>query len=1175
MSRNPTRPPEKDRPESHQDADMPLWSTGRSFQDRLEVLREENRSLENALRESEARFRDVVQLSSDWYWEQDENFRATYFATEVGHSGYEGSSLLGQTRWEQPGVDLDSADFEAHRAICEAHQAFRDFTYRRVGRDRVEHWISASGQPLFDHAGHFRGYRGVARDVTQQKQAERSLQQAQRFLDALINAIPSPVLVKDNQHRFIAANAAFCGFFRRTAAQILGRSDYDFFRPADAEFYQATDTRALEQGDVVEYERPYTLDGTTQWMLVRKCGLTAPDGRRLVVLLLLDVTQRRAAEEALRHSEARFRSLAHLSADWYWEQDEALRFTFISSEADSKSGWGASSGRGVTRWDHPGVDKSSADWEAHKATCEAHRPFRDFIYRPISEAGSARWLAISGEPVFDAGGQFKGYRGVGRDVTERKRAEQEIGRGRDFYAALSQTNRAIIHIHEPIALAKEVCRVAVEYGHFCLVWTGLLDETTGWLQALAIAGPASAGYPGIRVSINPDVPEGRGFSGAALREGKHYVVNDYFADARVAPWIQHARGAGVKSMATFPLKEDGRCVGLLNLHGDEVGFFTEELVALLEEMAANLSFALTNMRREGERETAQRALRDSEQKFRQLASNIPEVFWIADPGHTRVTYVSPAYEQVWGRSAQHLLDNPRDRIDAIHPADRERVESMLRSARFGRFDHEYRIARPDGTVRWIHDRAFPLLDEHGAVVCITGIAEDITARKEGEERLLHLAHYDTLTGLPNRTLFYDRLEQSLAHSRREGRAAAVIFIDLDHFKLVNDTLGHAAGDHLLQQAARRLKETLRTGDTVGRLGGDEFAVILSDLASADDAGLVTQKLTRVLERPFDVDGQEMFVTASLGITLFPSDGEDPATLLKNADAAMYRAKELGRNNCQLYRSEMNARSRERMSLAGSLRRALERNEFLLHYQPQVELQTGRIIGIEALIRWQHPEMGMVSPAKFIPVAEETGLIVPIGNWVLHTACAQNKAFHHAGLPAMTVAVNLSARQFRQKGLVKSVRAILEATGLDPRYLELEITESMVMHNAEEVITTLSELEGMRLQLSVDDFGTGYSSLNYLKRFPVHRLKIDQSFVRDIGTDPDDTAIVQSIIALGHSLNLKVIAEGVETAGQLAFLENARCDEAQGYYFSRPAPPDEIKQFIASRLSTPVFPPRQF
>jgi EAL domain-containing protein (putative c-di-GMP-specific phosphodiesterase class I) len=312
-----------------------------------------------------------------------------------------------------------------------------------------------------------------------------------------------------------------------------------------------------------------------------------------------------------------------------------------------------------------------------------------------------------------------------------------------------------------------------------------------------------------------------------------------------------------------------------------------------------------------------------------------------------------------------------------------------------------------------------------------------------------------------------------------------------------------------------------------------------------------------VSEPYAIDGQDLSITCSIGLSVYPQDGQDGETLLRAADTAMYRAKELGRNNFQFYAKEMTAKIGDRLTLEAGLRRALDRGEFLLHYQPQLELQTGRIIGMEALIRWQHPEQGMIPPVKFIPVAEDTGLIEQIGAWVLHTACAQNKAFQDAGLPAITVAVNLSPRQFRQKNLVESVRAILDATGLDPRHLELEITEGMVMHNAEEVITTLSKLEGMRLQLSVDDFGTGYSNLSYLKRFPVHRLKIDKSFVRDIGTDPDGTAIAQSVIALGHSLNLRVIAEGVETEAQLAFLKRAHCDEAQGYYFYKPLPHPQL------------------
>jgi diguanylate cyclase (GGDEF)-like protein len=392
----------------------------------------------------------------------------------------------------------------------------------------------------------------------------------------------------------------------------------------------------------------------------------------------------------------------------------------------------------------------------------------------------------------------------------------------------------------------------------------------------------------------------------------------------------------------------------------------------------------------------------------------------------------------------------------------------------------------------------------------------------------------------------------------------VAFIDLDNFKLINDSLGHTVvGDGLLRAVGDRLQTCVRKGDTVARSGGDEFVLILTQQENEAVNYQVIERVMSSVSEPYVIDGQDLRVTCSVGLSLYPQDGADGDTLLRAADAAMYRAKELGKNNFQFYAKEMTAKIGDRLTLEAGLRRALDRGEFLLHYQPQVELQHGQIIGMEALIRWQHPELGMVSPAKFIPIAEETGLIEPIGAWVLHTACAQNKAFQDAGLPAVTIAVNLSPRQFRQKNLVESVRAILNATGLDPRHLELEITEGMVMQNAEEVISTLSKLEGMRLQLSVDDFGTGYSNLSYLKRFPVHRLKIDKSFVGDIGTDPDGTAIAQSVIALGHSLNLKVIAEGVETAAQLAFLRQAGCDEAQGYYFFKPLPHSELGAVLGS------------
>ncbi len=434
-------------------------------------------------------------------------------------------------------------------------------------------------------------------------------------------------------------------------------------------------------------------------------------------------------------------------------------------------------------------------------------------------------------------------------------------------------------------------------------------------------------------------------------------------------------------------------------------------------------------------------------------------------------------------------------------------------------------------------------------------------RKHYQLQLDHQANYDALTGLPNRSLLYDRLKQAV-YAQRMRRAVAVVFIDLDHFKFVNDSLGHSTGDKLLKDMGERLRLVLRDGDTVARLGGDEFVLILNDQTRDDVIFRAMQRINAKLNEPFVIDGKELYVTCSAGISLYPQDGTDVETLLKNADAAMYRAKEHGRNNFQFYTAEMNSKVNERLALEGSLRRALERKEFILHYQSKVDVKSGAIVGAEALLRWNHPERGLMAPDLFVPLAEETGLIVQIGEWVLREACAQNKAWRDQGLPPIVVSVNVSARQFRQGVLVNSVSRILAETGLDPHCLEMELTESMIMHNAEAVVATLRQLTALGVQLSVDDFGTGYSSLAYLKNLPIDTLKIDQSFVRDIVAGaPNHRVLARAIISIGHSLDLKVVAEGVETEAQLDYLRRHGCDEVQGYYFSRPVASDAFRKLL--------------
>jgi diguanylate cyclase (GGDEF)-like protein/PAS domain S-box-containing protein len=920
------------------------------------------------------------------------------------------------------------------------------------------------------------------------------------------------------------------------------------------------------------HSRIQALQGQRDWRLdvalksSFALALALVGGLALLYRLARRAEQRnRDAIAQLRRSEERFRGLTMLSADWYWEEDDQFRFTYLSDGSSwQKAGYESSRNMGLTRRQIRGIDEASADWDAHEATCRTHQPFRDFTYRRIADDGSARWIRTSGVPGFDAQGKFTGYRGIASDITHEMLGSQELRRQKDLYAALSQTNRAIIHLREPQALFDEVCRVAVDYGHFCLAWIGIVDDA-GWIVPRAIHGPVSEAYGRMRVSIDPSIPEGRGFAGQAVREGKHYVVNDFLAEPRTAPWREQAIVAGVRSLATFPLRQGGRWVGVLNLHGDETGFFTDELVALLQEMANNISFALDNLQREAERETAQRALDASEQKFRHLAANVPEIFWTADPDSGRITYVSPAYEKIFGRSASEVVGSPLDRTGPVHPEDAERVRNARALERKANQEYEFRILRPDGEVRWLHSRSFPVAGEDGRVVLVTGVTEDVTSRRSDEERLQYLAHYDSLTRLPNRTLFYDRLGQNIAHARRENRMAAVIFVDVDHFKHVNDTLGHAAGDRLLQQVAQRLEQSVRADDTVGRLGGDEFALILANIDAPSDAGVVAQKLMQSFREPFSVEGQELFVTASAGVTLFPLDSQEPDGLIKNADAAMYRAKELGRNAFQYFTAELNLQATERMTVENHLRRALERREFSLHYQPKVDLASGEISGLEALLRWSHPELGQVSPARFIPILEENGQIVQVGERVLEEVCSQIRRWaSDPTLPEVPVAVNLSGRQLQQKDIGAALTRIVAASGVDPRLIELEITESVLMRDPAKISGMLRALRESGMRVSVDDFGTGYSSLNYLKSFPLDALKIDRSFVKDIVTEPDDAMITRAVISMAHSLRLKVVAEGVESAAQMSLLAAAGCDEMQGFHFSRPLPAEQCEALMRQR-----------
>jgi len=531
--------------------------------------------------------------------------------------------------------------------------------------------------------------------------------------------------------------------------------------------------------------------------------------------------------------------------------------------------------------------------------------------------------------------------------------------------------------------------------------------------------------------------------------------------------------------------------------------------------------------------------------------------------NAKITAVNNAFTKITGYSEKDVLGkNPSILKSGRH--DREFYKTMWSSLlQHGEWRGEIWDRRKNGEVFPKWQTISAVRDNGGSVTHYVSVFSDISRIKESEEQLLHLAHHDALTALPNRLLLNTRLEHSLQCARRDGTHVAVLFLDLDHFKKVNDSLGHSVGDDLLQLVAKRLLLCVREEDTVARLGGDELTVVLGHLNDVRHAAAVAQAVRDKLSEPFELEGQDVFLSASIGISVYPKDGQDATTLLKNADAAMYMAKSEGRNGYHFYSKELTVRATESLALESNLHRALEREELFLHFQPQVSLKSGDIVGVEALLRWRHPEIGLIAPARFIPLAEENGLIRDIGKWVLRTACAQAKAWQKDGLTPFRIAVNLSGRQLGQFNIVREVRDALEDTALDPCYLELELTESSVMKRAERAAKTLDALRELGTTIAIDDFGTGYSSLSYLKRFAVDRLKIDRSFVRDIPQDANDVALAKSIVALGHSLNLSVVAEGVETQAQRELLTSIGCDEMQGFLYSAPKTASELSSLLTT------------
>jgi diguanylate cyclase (GGDEF)-like protein len=788
---------------------------------------------------------------------------------------------------------------------------------------------------------------------------------------------------------------------------------------------------------------------------------------------------------------------------------------------------------------------------------------------------------------------------VHEDVTSRKHAEMRVARLLRLYGALRQSNVSIGRAVTRQELFQQVCDIAVGLGDFKVASVRRIDEKTHLLQDMAHSGDDKGYFASVRISMLAHDPDGSGPISVALRKGQTTVVQDFAEEPGGRPGVVFAARAGIRSYAAFPLFLEGYVFGVFSVYAEAPNVFEPELVELLEALATDLSFGLQRLVHVAERNRSEHLSHLQVERANLLtklgASALTELsstdLMVAAATLGRDTLgfefatiwqLSPNGDELSQRAAvgwpHHSLANA---VVPIADAGEikfalERLEPVLvddfssdnrftisHAAASAHCTSALILAIPGGSSPYgalaVYSRGQLRLrdDDTPYLQSIANLVAAAIHRDHAAEQLAHMAQFDAPTGLPNRQLFRDRLAQALIQSKRSGRATATLTIRLNRFKLVNETFGHSFGDELVLLVARRITESLRPGDSNGRLESDIFGVVLSDLAKPEDAILATQKIHLSLEESFLVQGESVFVSACIGIAAYPENGDSHDELMSNAYTAMQRVKQQEGSGFQFYTAQMNVRSIERLRLESELHQAFEREEFVVYYQPKIDIATGQISGAESLIRWRHPQRGLVFPGDFIGVLEETGLIVQVGLWVLRNACEQVSRWTEAGIPIPKISINVSPRQFQNRDFAERVGGVIAASGINAGHIELEITETMLMVDPSHAVSELAKLKSLGVGLSVDDFGTGYSSLSYLKKFPLDTLKIDIAFIRDTCTDPDSAAITLAIISLARSLRLTVVAEGVETAPQFNFLARHGCDQLQGYLFSKPI---EVKAF---------------
>jgi len=1032
---------------------------------------------QNATGEAHARLERLLALSSDIYWEQDAEYRFSHFSgSDAALVAGIRSRVLGRLRWEHDYFNLSPADWAAHRALLGERRSFRDLELGRVDESGRVKWISVSGEPVFDAAGRFAGYRGIGKDITAQKREQTLVALEHSVARALATADSSSAGLK-------AAIRAIC----ELESWPIGR------------FFAAEPTdRVLRFAEGWAMDEP-----AAQIALQVSRSVTYGPGEGLTGLAWVTREPLWVSDVA---KDPRASRLAGL-----WDGSEVSRRGALIIPVDA-------GGRTIGVLSFASTARREPDERLFQALKVIGTQVGQFLEKKQAEAALVESEMRFRETFEHAASGIAHVSLDGQFVRVNRRlcaivgyAEHEL-LGRSVKDISHPEDRDVTDAQRMLLRKGDVERTSFEKRYM------RKDGTVVWVNLTVALVRSVDGTPQHEISIMEDI-SGRKIAEFA-REAAEKALRE--SEARRARHLRRQERIARFGQEALAQRSPGELVldavqSLLEALGAEVvaylepapqgpEFMLRAIVGLADDSAHLGAYR-------GSREPLTAVMRGAERAFTSGAGLGVD----------------------WARQVRHVALMPVRRENAVR-----------------------------GVVVIGHRDPEPFSTETlNFVDAVTTILATALQRLDSEAQLTYLAQFDSLTGLANRALFTDRFAQAIVQAKRRNNPLGVLFIDLDEFKIVNDTLGHAAGDELLKGVAGRLKTTLRPGDSVARIAGDEFAVLLAELANAADAALVAQKIIAALTEPFELHGQEVLITASVGIATYPADGQEASALLAAADAAMYRAKQSGRNAYQFFTSDLNQRMRARVQRIAELRRALERGEFELNYQPKFNLQRRAVCGAEALLRWRHPVRGMTSPMDFIPLLEESGLIVPVGEWVLQTAGRELKARIDAGLPTFPIAINVSARQFRQLDLATRIRRAVQGAGIGPELIELEITETQLMQDPEHAVRVLRELRNAGIGVAIDDFGTGYSSLSYLTRFPLSALKIDRSFVTSALDDDAAAAIVRTVIDMAHILGFKVVAEGVETDAQAAFLRGLGCDEGQGYLFAKPMPEAEFRKFLAA------------